>query len=680
MKKFVCLFALIIISLFSVASVKAYCYNDYYTVSDVWDVGGTVYGYSATELSYCAGLYHDPVVSGVFLENATLLGTGYVEGYADFNPAIIYFAYNYPVAGQTYTEFADHYLIAYYQVYVPMYNGWYWYDPWQLGFMEIGGGYEAPSIYGFGYAYYWQSQYIYIGSTTDSMIYCGQTQCGTGQQFSPTGTSCSFQPTAGVCGSEPTNLTIHIKDKNGNNIKDTTQTAMLGVPVKLTAFIDDGQGTGNQGATFRWDLGTTNSEVDNPISNSIKASWTQEGTYDVSVLVSKPGLLQNIKVRISVQSPTFGQLSATRNPPRVDNFGNCSADNSSTPSLQFGCYSDTNPNIAGIKINGSANVPLGDISEAGEGKILFKQLGNVYRKKITKNVPLCLTSRNKPNRSSEWAYDGNFIGESYNTNEGEASFNNGSASAFITDSPAIFTHDSTEAYAEDSFETYLIYRGKTVNGNFVEKVLGKLPWNWQAKSQGVPGTHTILHQFSIPPSNSPNPIPPLTGSNDTTEKPFQGRLNQLDFEYCGDPTVLNSVVSGENVPSSVEKGTIFTVSITMTNTGQVAWIGDSGFKLIPRNNNWTAFAPILTETILPGQSKTFEFVVEAPPNTGELSFQWQMASVQNGVDVPFGQLYQKSILVTNPQQSCDPTGEEATTCYYWGGYWNQQTCTCEGYY
>jgi hypothetical protein len=49
MKKFVCLFALIIISLFSVASVKAYCYNDYYTVSDVWDIGGTVYGYSSTE-------------------------------------------------------------------------------------------------------------------------------------------------------------------------------------------------------------------------------------------------------------------------------------------------------------------------------------------------------------------------------------------------------------------------------------------------------------------------------------------------------------------------------------------------------------------------------------------------------------------------------------------------------
>jgi hypothetical protein len=168
-------------------------------------------------------LYHDPVVSGVFLENATLLGTGYSEGYADFSPAIIYFAYNYPVAGQTYTEFADHYLIAYYQVYVPIYNGWYWYDPWQLGFMEIGGGYEAPGIYGFGYAYYWQSQYIYIGSTTDSMIYCGQTQCGVGQQFSPTGVSCSFVPTGGVCCEpEPPKPKVKIQSvgfKNDNKVK-----------------------------------------------------------------------------------------------------------------------------------------------------------------------------------------------------------------------------------------------------------------------------------------------------------------------------------------------------------------------------------------------------------------------------------------------------------------------------
>jgi len=85
-------------------SIHAQCSPGYaYMTSLTWQSGNQVFGYSSTELDYCAGLYYDPAVWGRFTEgnwateNPFLLGQGYTEGYADVTPAEVYFSYAYPL-------------------------------------------------------------------------------------------------------------------------------------------------------------------------------------------------------------------------------------------------------------------------------------------------------------------------------------------------------------------------------------------------------------------------------------------------------------------------------------------------------------------------------------------------------------------------------------------------------
>lgn len=138
-----------------------------------------------------------PILRKTAAWGGALIGDGYTEGVADWIPAAIYFDYLNPVNGLSYTTSGQHYLIAYYEVYVPVLGGYYWYDPLQLGFSD---GFSDPFViedyYGeYTYVSYWISVPIYAGSTWATLTFQGQTQCPPGTPFTPTGVPCTNEPT-----------------------------------------------------------------------------------------------------------------------------------------------------------------------------------------------------------------------------------------------------------------------------------------------------------------------------------------------------------------------------------------------------------------------------------------------------------------------------------------------------
>lgn len=202
MKKLGFLFSLVFCALFFTSNTFAQCQGNVYTTSLSLQSGNSVQGFTSTELDYCAGLYYDPANSGTFTEGYgtgnAILRTGYTEGYGDSVPAELNFISLAPISNATYTTSGNHFVIAYYQVYVPVYYGYYWYDPFGFGF-ESGGGteqpYYSPDDYGWwGYATYWQSTPQFVGNTSHTISYAGQTFCLPGQQFTSAGQPCSSLP------------------------------------------------------------------------------------------------------------------------------------------------------------------------------------------------------------------------------------------------------------------------------------------------------------------------------------------------------------------------------------------------------------------------------------------------------------------------------------------------------
>ncbi|MCB1024718.1 MAG: hypothetical protein KDB79_10030 [Acidobacteria bacterium] len=198
--------AVLTILLFSflglVETANAQCEGHVYITSLSLQSENSVQGFTSTELDYCAGLYYDPANNGSFVENygsgSAILRTGYTQGYGDSVPAELNFFSLAPVNNGSYTTNGNHYVVAYYQVYVPVYYGYYWYDPFGFGFSEGAGGsdvYYSPDDYGYwGYATYWMESPQYVGTTSDTVTYTGQTLCLPGQQFTSSGQACSSLP------------------------------------------------------------------------------------------------------------------------------------------------------------------------------------------------------------------------------------------------------------------------------------------------------------------------------------------------------------------------------------------------------------------------------------------------------------------------------------------------------
>jgi hypothetical protein len=84
----------------------------------------------------------------------------------------------------------------------------------------------------------------------------------------------------------------------------------------------------------------------------------------------------------------------------------------------------------------------------------------------------------------------------------------------------------------------------------------------------------------------------------------------------------------QSVPSQMNSGQIYTVSVTYKNVGKGTWNSAGAFNLgsqNPRDNStWGITRVHVPSSIAPGQIATFTFNVKAPANLGFNNFEWQL--------------------------------------------------------
>lgn len=104
--------------------------------------------------------------------------------------------------------------------------------------------------------------------------------------------------------------------------------------------------------------------------------------------------------------------------------------------------------------------------------------------------------------------------------------------------------------------------------------------------------------------------------------------------------VNNAQFVSQSVPAIMVPGQVYTVTVTMLNSGTTTWSAAGTYKLGSQNpqdnRNWNTTARAdLSGPVAPGQQGTFTFSVTAPATTGFYNFQWRM--VQENLDW-FGEL------------------------------------------
>ncbi|MCB2295310.1 hypothetical protein LGK95_17645, partial [Clostridium algoriphilum] len=117
------------------------------------------------------------------------------------------------------------------------------------------------------------------------------------------------------------------------------------------------------------------------------------------------------------------------------------------------------------------------------------------------------------------------------------------------------------------------------------------------------------------------------------------------------PIVVKKIVSdsqivSHTIPASMVVGQTYNVNVVVKNTGSETWTAAKKYKFafLGTNDPFYNYRLALssTDSILPGQTKTFTFAMKAPPTEGTYISDWQMA--QEGVGW-FGTKFIKPIVV-----------------------------------
>jgi hypothetical protein len=120
--------------------------------------------------------------------------------------------------------------------------------------------------------------------------------------------------------------------------------------------------------------------------------------------------------------------------------------------------------------------------------------------------------------------------------------------------------------------------------------------------------------------------------------PLSGLVQRVlpSTDNIAKPPIDDAEFVSQDVPNLIAPGQVVQVSITLENTGTSTWTRAAGYKLGAQNpqdnKTWTGGTRIYldpSETITPGQRKTFTFKITAPSKPGLYPFQWRM--VHEGV-------------------------------------------------
>ncbi|MBI1784736.1 hypothetical protein HYR69_06285 [Candidatus Sumerlaeota bacterium] len=116
---------------------------------------------------------------------------------------------------------------------------------------------------------------------------------------------------------------------------------------------------------------------------------------------------------------------------------------------------------------------------------------------------------------------------------------------------------------------------------------------------------------------------------------------------------LRAKIKAMGIPKSMTPGQVVHVLFIVTNTGNVTWTEECGFRLGKVNGTADPFGPERIDlppgvSVAPGQSWTFETNLTAPQVPGAYTTKWQMLQEGNAW---FGKPVQKRIKVVLPQQA-----------------------------
>ncbi|HEV7890821.1 MAG TPA: NBR1-Ig-like domain-containing protein [Pyrinomonadaceae bacterium] len=138
-----------------------------------------------------------------------------------------------------------------------------------------------------------------------------------------------------------------------------------------------------------------------------------------------------------------------------------------------------------------------------------------------------------------------------------------------------------------------------------------------------------------------------------------------------------SVVS-QSVPTYMEAGSSYLVSVTLQNNGDNTWTSADLYRLGSQNpqdnSTWGIGRVEVPQSVAPGQQVTFDFYVTAPYSAGFYNFQWRM--VHDGVTWFGDYTPNVQVEVYSPYNSCDPWQEQ--DCWNRGGSWDSNSCYCQG--
>jgi len=123
--------------------------------------------------------------------------------------------------------------------------------------------------------------------------------------------------------------------------------------------------------------------------------------------------------------------------------------------------------------------------------------------------------------------------------------------------------------------------------------------------------------------------------------------------YLSGSVTNSSQFVSQSVPTVVDTGLTYPVSITVTNTGLDAWTTASGHSLgsynPPGNTNWGLSQIPLPHAVATNEAVTFTFNVTAPTERGIYDFQWRMMDDIAPNEGWFGQITPNEVITVGAQ-------------------------------
>jgi len=167
------------------------------------------------------------------------------------------------------------------------------------------------------------------------------------------------------------------------------------------------------------------------------------------------------------------------------------------------------------------------------------------------------------------------------------------------------------------------------------------------------GTHEAGHTLSLDDlygqADSEQTMYGYAAPGETKKRTLgTGDVAGIRFIYPSAVSDYDAVLVENTIPSSMAAGQSYSISVTFRNTGTKTWIASESVKLgSPGDSDPFAFPRQLlspSDSVAPGQVKSFLFMMTAPPTAGYYMTDWRM--LREGL-LWFGGTLTKTITVTS---------------------------------